>query len=405
MAAPYLQQALIEFELFEGFTPEEIREIIESSSLKELETGEVLINQGSANDMLYILIEGELAIVLENDNTQISIPIEVGECLGEMSLVMKQPTSARAEARRPSVALCIPEASFWNRIMKTQKGVRNLIGIMSARLRRSNHSLIKRLEEQLKYQHLAKELETAGKIQAGIVPDGDKLLLNRPSVDAYALINQAREVGGDFYDALMLDDDHIYMAIGDVSGKGMPAALLMMRTFTSLRLLAGNNPGFEGVIPSVNNMLAGNNDDMMFVTIFAGVLNVRTGVFRYVNAGHNPPFISLGGGEYRLMDLPADTVVGIVGQSQFCISELRLNPGDSLLLYTDGIPEATNSQKIMFETDRMEKALNGKPHTSMKSVVQSLEKAVGAFVGNAKQHDDLTIMGFRYLGYRFGGNL
>ena len=242
-------------------------------------------------------------------------------------------------------------------------------------------------------------------VQAGIVPDGDKLLLNRPSVDAYALINQAREVGGDFYDALPLDDDHIYIAIGDVSGKGMPAALLMMRTFTSLRLLAGNDPGFEGVIPSVNNMLAGNNDDMMFVTIFAGVLNVRTGVFRYVNAGHNPPFISLGGGEYRLMDLPADTVVGIVGQSQFCISELRLNPGDSLLLYTDGIPEATNSQKIMFETDRMEKALNGKPHTSMKSVVQSLEKAVGAFVGNAKQHDDLTIMGFRYLGYRFGGNL
>ncbi len=404
MATLLLHQALAGYELFEGFTHEEIQGIIDCSVFKQLEKGEVLIRQGCANNTLYILIEGELAIVLENDNAQISIPIEVGECLGEMSLVMGHPTSARAEARQPSLALCIPESTFWGQIMKTQKGVRNLIGIMAARLRRSNHSLMKRLEEQLKYQHLEKELETAGKIQAGIVPDGDKLLLNRPSVDAYAVINQAREVGGDFYDALMLDDEHIYLAIGDVSGKGMPAALLMMRTFTSLRLLAGNDPSFRNVVPPVNNMLAGNNEDMMFVTIFAGVLHVRTGVFRYVNAGHNPPFISLGGGGYQLMDLPADTVVGIVGQSSFAISELRLNPGDSLLLYTDGVTEAMNAQKMMFETDRMEKAINHQPYPSMKDLVQSLEHAVEDFVGDVQQNDDLTILAFRYLGYRPGDN-
>lgn len=399
MATLLLHQALAEFELFKGFAYEDIQGVIECSVFKQLETGEILIKQGSANSTLYILIEGELAIVLENDHTQISIPIEVGECLGEMSLVMGHPTSARAEARQPSLALCIPEGTFWGQIMKTQKGVRNLIGIMAARLRRSNDSLMKRLEEQLKYRHLQKELETAGKIQAGIVPDGDKLLLNRPSVDAYALINQAREVGGDFYDALTLDDDHIYLAIGDVSGKGMPAALLMMRTFTSLRFLAGNDPSFQNVVPPVNNMLAANNDDMMFVTIFAGVLHIRTGVFRYVNAGHNPPFISIDGGAYQLMDLPADTVVGIVGQSSFAISELRLNPGDSLVLYTDGVTEAMNAQKIMFETDRMEQVLNQQPYPSMKTLVQSLEHAVGAFAGDVQQHDDLTILAFRYLGY------
>lgn len=279
-----------------------------------------------------------------------------------------------------------------------QKGVRNLMGIMAARLRRSNHSLMKELEEQLKYQHLQKELETAGKIQASIVPDGDKLLLNRSAVEAYACIHQARIVGGDFYDALMLDDDHLYFSIGDVSGKGMPAALLMTRTFTSLRLLASNNPSFEEVMPSVNKILANNNDDMMFVTIFAGVLHLGTGVLRYVNASHNPPFLALGGGDYQLMDLPTSTLVGIQRQAPFSISELQLHPGDSLLLYTDGITEAMNAQNRMFETDRLEKVLNQRKYPSMKALVQSLEQAVEAFVGDAQQHDDFTILGVRYAG-------
>lgn len=398
MSALPLYQVLAQYQLFEDFTAEEIQQILQFSAVQQLATGEVLITPGCANDTLYLLIGGLLSVVVEIDDAQVSFPIEVGECLGEMSLVMGRPTSALAIAQQPSQVLCIPEDAFWNQIAITQKGVRNLMGIMASRLRRSNHSLMKRLEAQLKYQHLEKELENAGKIQASIVPEGDKLLIHRPAVDAYALINQARIVGGDFYDALMLDDEHIYLAIGDVSGKGMPAALLMMRTFTSLRLLVSNNPGFQDVIPSVNNMLANNNDDMMFVTIFAGVLHVRTGVLRYVNGGHNPPFISTGGGDYQLMDLPTGTLVGIQGQSQFSIAELQLNPGDSLLLYTDGIPEAMNTQKMMFETERMEQVLNQRKHPDMKELVQSLENAVETFVGDAQQHDDFTVLGLRYLG-------
>ena len=397
MTALSVQQALSGYQLFEDFTTEEIREILQSGSLKRLEAGEVLIRPGDANETLYLLIEGELSIVLEIEGTQISFPINAGECLGEMSLIMGRPTSGLAVARQDSLALCIPENIFWEQIAMTRKGVRNLIGIMAARLRRSNHSLMKRLVEQLKYQHLEKELETAAKIQAGILPDGDRLLLQSPEVDVCALINQARLVGGDFYDALMLDDEHIYLAIGDVSGKGMPAALLMMRTFTSLRLLVSNNPGFQDVIPSVNRMLAGNNDDMMFVTLFAGVLNLRTGLLRYVNGGHNPPFLSCNGAGYRLMELPAGTLVGIQDRARFPVAELRLHPGDSLLLYTDGIPEAMNARNLMFGTDRMAEALN-QPHPSMKTLVRSLENAVGAFVGNAPQHDDLTVLAIRFLG-------
>lgn len=398
MAALPLNELLAKYQLFEDFTPDEIQLIVQSSKVRKLSAGEILIEHGCPNDQLFLLIEGELSIVLKKDGTQIAIPIQIGQCLGEMSLVMKRPTSAYAVAQQPSRVLCIPEKAFWDKIALTQKGVRNLMVIMATRLQRSNNSLLEELEAQLKYQHLQKEVETAGKIQASIVPDGDKLLLNRPEVDAYARIKQARVVGGDFYDAFMLDDENLYLAIGDVSGKGMPAALLMMRTVTSLRLLAGNDHSFQNVIPSVNNMLARNNDNMMFVTIFAGVFNVRTGLLRYVNGGHNPPYISLKGGEYRLTDLPTGTLVGIEPDSPFELSELQLQTGDSLLLYTDGITEAMNAEEKMFGTGQLGRVLNHQKHPNMKSLVRYLEQQVETFVGGAQQHDDFTVLGLRYLG-------
>lgn len=398
MEALALNEVVATCQLFKEFTPEEIRQVLQTATIKELDAEEILIDYGSENDKLYVLIEGPLDIVLESNGAQISIPAQKGECIGEMSLVMGVPTSAFAIARGPCRALCIPDSAFWGRIMVTQKGVRNLMSVMAARLLRSNHSLLRDQEAQLKYQHLEKELETAGKIQASIVPDGDKLLLNRPAVEAYASINQARIVGGDFYDTLMLDDEHLYFSIGDVSGKGMPAALMMMRTFTSLRLLASNNPGFEEVIPALNKMLANNNDDMMFVTIFAGVLHLRTGVLRYVNCSHNPPYISHQGGAYELMELPNGIMVGILQEATYTISERRLNPGDSLLLYTDGITEAMNTHHKMFENDRLVAVLNQRKYDTMKNLVRSLEDAVEEFVGEAPQHDDFTILGVKWLG-------
>lgn len=399
MLSSSLSQTISKYKLFKDFTLEEIQEILADSTIRKLEIGEILITPGSPNDTLYILVAGEITIVLEKGGTKISIPIYPGQCMGEMSLVLERPTSALAVAEQACKVLCIPGKTFWDHIMMTRKGGRNMMSVMAARLQRTNYSLIQKVESQLKYEYLEKDLETAEKIQSSIVPNGDNLLPNRPAVDAYALLHQARKVGGDFFDATILDDDHIYIAIGDVSGKGMPAALFMMHTFTSLRLLASNDPSFESVMPQVNNMLARKNEDMMFVTIFAGVLNVQTGILRYVNAGHNPPFISQGGNDYQLMGLPSNSLVGIMEQTQFPLSELQLAPGDSLLLYTDGVSEAMNFQNIMFETDRIEKVVNRSKHPSMKDLVRSLENAIEAFVQDAQQHDDITIFAFRYLGF------
>lgn len=399
MATTSLIHTLTRFSLFHGFKPEEVLKILASGKIVQLRPGDVLITPGASNDILFLLVEGELKVVLEKENAEVSIPILPGECLGEMSLVAGAPTSALVVASQLSQVLFIPEETFWNQLATTRDGVRNLLGMMAVRLQRNNDALIEKVEEQLKYQLLEKELETAGKIQSNIVPDGKRLFPDRPEVDACALINQAREVGGDFYDALALDDDHLFMAIGDVSGKGMPAALFMMRIFTSLRVLISNKTRFEDMLPSVNNMLARNNDDMMFVSIFAGVLNVRTGVLRYVNAGHNPPFAALGGGDFKQLKLPKGTLVGISEKSGFPVSELKMAPGDSIVLYTDGITDASNSERLMFGAERTRAALNRSHHKSMNDLVLSLQAAVEAFVKNAPQHDDYTLFALRYHGH------
>ena len=136
----------------------------------------------------------------------------------------------------------------------------------------------------------------------------------------------------------------------------------------------------------------------MFVTIFAGVLHLRTGVLRFVNGGHNPPYISLGGGDYQLMDTPGGPLVGIEPDAQFPLETLQLQAGASLLLYTDGITEAMNPQKKMFGTSRVGKVLNQQPQPTTKALVRFLEQQVETFVDGAQQHDDFTVLGLRYLG-------
>ncbi len=387
----------LEFELFKDFTEEELSQILTRSQVRELKPKEILIHLGQANRTLFLVVEGQLEIVLEKDGTEMTLPIQKGECLGEMSLMMESPTSALVQSQGESTVLAISEQVFWDFLMSKRKGARNLMSLMASRLQHTNHLLINEVEEQLKYKHLQRELETAGKLQADIVPNGSQLLPHHPQVDAYALIDQARDVGGDFYDALELDNEHIYLTVGDVSGKGMPAALFMVRAFTFLRLLISNNPGFEDVIPALNQWLAKNNDNMMFITIFAGVLNLKTGVLRYVNAGHNPPFLAQAGKPFYIPDLPNAPLVGVLDQAQFEINELTLAPGDAIILYTDGISEATNADQVMFETERTQDVLNQENWSSMSELAQALKAAVETFVGEAPQHDDYTIFALRFL--------
>ena len=344
------------------------------------------------------MLAGQLEVILEKDGSEISIPISPGECLGEMSLIMDQPTSALARAVETSRVLVIPGEIFWKKMAVTREGVRNLMAVMAQRLRRTNHALISEIEEQLKYKHLKQEIETAGKIQYNMVPDGTMLYANRPEVDAFGFMSQARVVGGDFYDAITLDQDHLYFCIGDVSGKGMPASLLMARALTSLRLTVSDRPDFEGIFQAVNDRLAHNNQDMMFVSAFGGVLNTQTGLLRISNAGHNPPFLSRDGSPFQIMDMPDGCLLGVMEQSVYQLGEIQLKPGDTIVMYTDGVTEATNGSGKMYGETSAISSLNAQKFGRMRDLVKSLVADTEKFVGDAPQYDDMTVLAVRYLG-------
>ncbi len=402
VSASSIAKIIAQHELFRGFSKELIDFIIDQSEVRELQPGETLIHYGKENHCLFLLIDGEIRVIIGKDGTQVSIPIQPGEFLGEMSLVIGRPTSAKAVAHTVSRVLVIAEDMFWSHLAVSRQGVKNLLSMMAERLHRNNQALIKEIEEQLKYKQLEKDLETAGKIQANIVPDGTNLFPSRPEIEVYAYMKQAREVGGDFFDALALDQEHIYFAIGDATGKGMPAALFMMRTFTMLRLMVSNYPKFEDVLPALNNMLVKKNDDMMFVSLWAGILNVNTGILQYVNGGHNPPFIALGDESFKMLNTPNGPIVGVVDDATFEVALLKMEPGDTIFLYTDGLPEAFDPYQMAFGTDRIESSLNSLDQSSMRSLVHEMEARVEAFVNGAPTHDDMTMLAFRYLGNGIG---
>jgi len=393
-----IAQLVAQHELFRGFPEEVIEMVVDRSTIKQLQAGEILIYPGTTNHSLFLVLDGELRVILQKANTQVSIPIHPGECLGEMSLIEERPTSATAVCHSTSQVLVITEDVFWSHLAISRQGVKNLMRIMSERLHRNNQALIKEMEEQLKYKQLEKDFQTAGNIQANIVPNGAHLFPQRPEIEVYARTQQARAVGGDFYDAIALDQNRIYLAIGDATGKGMPAALFMMRAFTSLRFLVSNCPDFAEVFPALNKTLLKKNDDMMFVSLWAGILDLRTGVLQYANGGHHPPFAALSGKAFRPLEVPNGPIVGVVEEAPFEVATLHLKPGDTLFLYTDGLPEAYNRNHEAFENDRIEASLNSLQQASMKSLVSDLEAQVAAFVDGAPTHDDLTMMAFRYVG-------
>ena len=391
-------KALVEHTLFEGFQIRQLERILEFSSHRQLATGEVLIEVGANNSTLFVLYEGELHIIVEDLGTNLVLPVKAGECIGEMSLILDRPTSAYAVAQKPSKLLLMPEGIFWEEFANTRQGVRNLMSIMTKRLRRNNLALIQKMEEQLHFKNLQKEMEAAGKIQTNMIPDPARLLAKYIQVDVHAVLKQTFEVGGDFYDALALDDEHIYFAIGDASGKGMSAALFMIRAMTAMRMTVMNSP-FEQVLPRVNEILMRNNEETMFVSLFGGILNVKNGHLRYVNAGHNPTVAALGGRAFELLPMPLGSVLGVTTENVFTVAEIQLENGDILLLYTDGVTEASRGDEVIFEESRLLEALSQADRSSMKELVTSLEESVTQFISGAPQYDDITILGLKYVGH------
>ena len=247
-------------------------------------------------------------------------------------------------------------------------------------------------------ERVSTELHMANQIQSSMLPHIFPAYPDRHEFDIYASMDPAKEVGGDFYDFFLIDDDHLCLVMADVSGKGVPAALFMMISKTILQSCAmlGRSPA--EILRKTNEALCSNNQVEMFVTVWVGILEISTGKLTAANAGHEYPVIKRPGGRFELIKDRHGLVIGAMDSANYKEYELQLEPGTKLFLYTDGVPEATDASNALFGTQRMLEALNGAPDTAPEQLLKNVRKAVDSFVQEAEQFDDLTMMCLEYRG-------
>ena len=258
-------------------------------------------------------------------------------------------------------------------------------------------ALKRSLQERTQLNALHEELNIAARIQQSILPRVFPAFPDRSEFDVFASMTPAKEVGGDFYDFFLIDNVRLGFVIGDVSGKGVPAALFMAVCRTLLRATAMQAPSAGDCLQYVNKVLAAESDSAMFVTLFYGILNSRTGELEFAVGGHNPPYLF---SESRVEPLRFEggMIVGIMEMASYESQRIQIQPGDGLFLFTDGVTEAANEALEMFGEERLEAAVRSCAAQPLPSVVSSVSEAVQKFVAGAPQADDLTILAVRYLG-------
>lgn len=247
-------------------------------------------------------------------------------------------------------------------------------------------------------ERIGTELALARRIQADMLPNIYPAFPDRPEFDIFATMTPAKEVGGDFYDFFLIDENHLAMVIADVSGKGVPAALFMMisKILVQNYALTGGSPA--EILQAVNSQICKNNREEMFVTVWLGILDIKTGRIVAANAGHEYPAVMISGGQFELIKEKHGFVIGGMDGLQYREYELTLTPGSKLFLYTDGVPEATDDRLEMFGTDRMLDALNKDPSAEPESILKKVRTAVDGFVRDAQQFDDMTMLCMEYRG-------
>ncbi len=249
-------------------------------------------------------------------------------------------------------------------------------------------------------ERISTELDLAKRIQEYMLPDTFPAFPDRKDFDLYAMMQPARAVGGDFYDFFLIDDDHLAVVIADVSGKGIPAAMFMMVAMALIKnqMLSSSDPALT--LERVNRQICERNRSNTFVTVWLAVLELSTGKGTACNAGHENPCLRRAGGSFEMLSYKHDLIVGALPDVRYHTREFRLQPGDCLFVYTDGVPEAGNAGNELFGTERLTDTLNRNPEEEPEKVVHRVYDAVNRFADSAEQSDDITMLCLKYCGPR-----
>lgn len=242
-------------------------------------------------------------------------------------------------------------------------------------------------------ERIDKELEFAKQIQYSSLPS---VIQSQGLFDIYADMRTAKEVGGDFYDYYLLSDSRLAFLMADVSGKGIPAAMFMMRAKTTIKDLAEQGLEPDEIFTIANERLCANNEAFMFVTAWMGILDLKTGHMKFVNAGHNPPLLCRRDGEFEYLRVRSGLTLAAMEGIQYHKNEMQMEPGDRIYLYTDGVTEATSCEEELYGEERLKTLMNSLGNVSSEQLCHEIRDSVDAFVGKAPQFDDITMLGITF---------
>jgi len=344
----------------------------------------VLFNKDDKADKIFYIQKGQLKLV------EINKVAGKGEIIGETGIFSpfhKRTLSAVCETDLEVFAI------DQEKIIKVlYRNPNLLLGLLQLSIKRFSVNLKETITEK---EWIESELKIARSIQASMLPTK---FPERKDIDIFAIMEPAREVGGDFYDFFFIDKNKICMIIGDVSGKGITAALFMVISKTLLKTesLRGLEPG--EILYRVNNLLYPDNEECMFVTVFCSILDIKTGELRYANAGHNPPLLYTASDGFEFMDVNKGFVLAGMNNVKFASEKIYLKHDDVIFLYTDGVTEAMNPDKKQFSNNRLLQTLLKIKEKNARICIEGVREDVRSFVEEEPQSDDITMIALKYNG-------
>jgi sigma-B regulation protein RsbU (phosphoserine phosphatase) len=381
--------------LFQGIAPETLGPLVSGCELRTLARGDVLLTPGQRNRSLFLLLDGQLKVCLDRVDSEGGFLIAPGECAGEISAIDCGVATAFVVAAAPSRLLVLSESDIWEGLFRVPEIARNFLRLFADRFRARAEAMQKALEQQIRFEHIQKELAIAQEIQLGMLPHELDVW---PEIEVAAEMRPARQVGGDFYDVFPVGSDTCCLAIGDVSGKGVPAALFMVRAMALLRAEILKDQPVNVALSKLNELLCADNPTCMFATLVVGIMDRRTGVFTYATAGHDAVLIGAQGAQFQPLPPPRGILAGLDKDATYDLASVSLESGDVLMMYTDGVTEAMNADHQMFTLGRLMDCLNVEPASSADGLARRVSLTVKDFTAGTIPSDDLTMVILRYLG-------
>jgi hypothetical protein len=349
--------------------------------------GEYLFKAGHPAEKLFYIAKGLIRL------PELDVPTKAGQVIGEMGIFSPDRSrSASAVAEEDVEAYTMGREEVCG-LMSSNPGLAT--SLIELILKRTLGQLKTEIEAR---ERLEAELRIARNIQSSMLPRVFPPFPSRKDFDLYAIMEPAKEVGGDFYDFFLLDENKLCVLVGDVSGKGIPAALLMALSKTLLRNEVMRGYRTSETLARVNNALCADNQECMFLTVLCLILNTRTGEAEYCSAGHNPPLVRLSDGVLHFLDAEPGLLIGFEENFRWESRPFRFRPGDIIFLYTDGVTEAENSKQEPFSEERFRASVSGLRSVDLSEIVNGVRKEITRHIQGQPQSDDITLLALKFNG-------